>query len=556
MKDWWQSEIIYQIYPKSFRDSNGDGIGDLNGITDSLDYLTYLGITMIWISPIFKSPMADNGYDISDYFDIAPEYGTMDDFKRLLAEARKRGIKIVLDLVVNHTSDEHKWFQKALKDKHSKYRDYYIFKESKELPNNWRSVFGGSVWEKVPNEEVYYYHTFHKKQPDLNWENPLMREEIYKMVNCWLDLGISGFRVDAITFIKKDLSYRDITPDGVDGLGKCTRASRNQAGIEVFLNELKERCFVPHNAVTIAEAPGVDYSDLEQFIGDDGFFSMIFDFKAADLDVASGSEWFKRVNWTKRTLFELLRTSQRHIQKHGWGAPFIENHDQNRAPDKYLKQDKENNEALKALALVYFYLYGTPFIYQGQEIGMINAHRHSIREFDDISSVDQYYRGIAEGLSAEESLSVINYRSRDNSRVPMQWDDSQYVGFSTVEPWLPICEQSPIRNIAAQLEDKDSLLQFYRSMIALKKAYPALMTGKISFLETDSDDIFAYQRYLDKDSFSVIVNLSANRRTIRLDMEGEILLDNYQGEWRQGELDLPPYRAVLIKEKKDDRTKL
>lgn len=276
-KHWWKSEVVYQIYPRSFQDSDGDGIGDIKGIIRRLDYLEDLGITMIWISPIFKSPMADNGYDISDYFSIAPEFGTMADVRELLVEANKRGIKILLDLVVNHSSDEHPWFQAALADPQSKYRDYYIFKSATEPPNNWRSIFGGSVWEKLPNEEVYYYHTFHKKQPDLNWENKELREEIYSMVNQWLDLGIAGFRIDAITFIKKDLTFKSIEPDGVDGLAKCTKVSRNQPGIEVFLKELQERCFKPHDSVTVAEAPGVDYNQLDAFIGEDGFFSMIFD---------------------------------------------------------------------------------------------------------------------------------------------------------------------------------------------------------------------------------------------------------------------------------------
>lgn len=550
-KKWWQSEIVYQIYPKSFQDSNGDGIGDLNGITSRLDYLADLGITCIWISPIFKSPMADNGYDISDYFDIAKEFGTMEDFKVLMTEAKARGIKVLLDLVVNHSSDEHPWFQAALADPTSKYRDYYIFKEATERPNNWRSIFGGSVWEKLPNEEVYYYHTFHKKQPDLNWENPELREEVYQMITQWLELGIAGFRIDAITFIKKDLSFKSIEPDGVDGLAKCTKVSRNQPGIEVFLKELNERCFKPYDAVTVAEAPGVEYDQLDDFIGEDGFFSMIFDFKAADLDVTSGSEWFKPIQWNPKDLFDKFKASQLAIQKVGWGAPFIENHDQNRATTKYLKEAEKNLKAAKALALMYFNLYGTPFIYQGQEIGMINFNREKLAEFDDISSIDQYHRGIAEGLSSEEALAVINYRSRDNARTPMQWDASQYVGFSTVDPWLTITEQSLERSVAGQINDEQSIWHFYKKLIALRKmpSYEALVYGQIAFVELENPKVFAYRRFDEKSSYLTLVNLS--NQEVELPLEhpiSEVLIENGGMSLTQRRVILPPYGATLLKE--------
>lgn len=555
-KKWWQSEVIYQIYPRSFQDSNHDGIGDIRGIISRLDYLVDLGITSIWISPIYQSPMADNGYDISDYFAIAPEFGTIDDFKDLLYEAKKRQIKIILDLVVNHTSDEHAWFQEALRDKNSKYRNYYIFKNSPHPPTNWRSIFGGSVWEKLPNEDVYYYHTFHKKQPDLNWENPELRNEIYSMVNWWLDLGVSGFRIDAITFIKKNLDFNFIESDGVDGLAKCTKVSRNQPGIEIFLRELRDKCFRPNQAITIAEAPGVEYNQLDDFIGKDGFFSMIFDFKIVDLDIASGSEWFKSIDWTPRDLFNRIKNSQLAIQKVGWGAPFIENHDQNRAPSKYLGSQEKNSTAQKALALLYFYLYGTPFIYQGQEIGMINFQRNSVEEFDDISSIDQYYRAIAEGLTASEALKIINYRSRDNARTPMQWDDSEYVGFSDAKPWLNITEQSQIRNVSSQIKDKSSLWHFYQQLIQIKKnpLHETLTFGKISFPRMISDEVFAYRRYDEKHSYIVVVNLSD--RTFTLDIllsEVNILLDNGQISEINKKLQLQPYGAVLAKEIFNDK---
>lgn len=552
MKEWWQSEIIYQIYPRSFQDSNQDGIGDIQGIIQRLDYLHELGITTIWISPIFESPMADNGYDISNYFGIASEFGTMEDFKELVLEAKKRQIKILLDLVVNHTSDEHPWFQQALANPQSKYRDYYIFKAGKKRPNNWRSIFGGSVWEKLPNEDMFYYHTFHKKQPDLNWENPQLRSEIHQMIIQWLQMGIAGFRVDAITFIKKDLSFKSIEPDGVDGLAKCTKVSRNQPGIEVFLKELQEKCFQPFKAVTVAEAPGVNYDELDQFIGKDGFFSMIFDFKAADLDVKSGSEWFKPVQWQLKDLYQKIENSQLAIQKVGWGAPFIENHDQNRATSKYLKEHATNPDAQKALALMYFYLYGTSFIYQGQEIGMINFQRHHLQEFDDISSIDQYHRGIQEGLTPAESLAVINYRSRDNARTPMQWTDETYVGFSSVRPWLAITEQSAIRNVEAQMKDETSLWYFYKKIIAVKKMpeYATLTFGKIDFLPRMNEGVLLYRRYTEEKSFLIVSNLTNKEQIIQLDKPiKELILNNDVGfELIGKELRLSPFAALVLQE--------
>lgn len=548
MVKWWQKEIVYQIYPKSFQDSNSDGIGDLQGVISRLDYLKKLGITMLWLSPIYRSPMADNGYDISDYKMIDPSFGKMDDLKHLLAEAKKRGIKIILDLVVNHTSDEHPWFQAALADRHSKYRDYYIFKEGKKRPNNWRSIFGGSVWEKIPNEDTYYYHTFHKKQPDLNWENPTLRAEIYEMVNWWLDLGIAGFRVDAITFIKKDLTFKSLPADGVDGLAKCSKASRNRPGIEQFLHELNERCFIPHDSVTVAEAPGVSYDQLDEFIGPQGFFSMIFDFQAADLDVASGSEWFKPLEWTKAELFNKLKKSQLAIQQVGWGAPFIENHDQNRAPSKYLRADQQDKTAVKALGVMYFFLYGTPFIYQGQELGMINSKREQIEDFEDVSSVDQYQRAQAEGLSKATALDIINYRSRDNARNPMCWDDSKYQGFSTVEPWLPQAGEVA-SSVLEQDDDPTSVLNFYRQMIAFRKQHDVLALGEIEFIGYSEPNVLAYRRYDAQSSFIILVNLS--KEVVELPYKFKIkkvMFENTAVIPTKATLKLPEYAAVVIEE--------
>lgn len=550
-KQWWQEEVVYQIYPKSFYDSNHDGIGDLRGITEKLDYLQELGITMLWICPIYQSPMDDNGYDISDYTSIASEFGSMQDLEQLIAEAKRREIKIILDLVINHTSDEHEWFQKALADKDSPYHDYYIFKEGKQEPNNWRSVFGGSVWQKVPGREEYYFHAFGKKQPDLNWENKELRNRLYEMVNWWLDKGIAGFRIDAITFIKKDLTWKDREADGMDGLAKCAKASRNQPGIGAFLHELKERTFDRHACLTVAEAPGVPYEELGEFIGENGYFSMIFDFRYADLDIASGSEWFKRVDWSIKDLNEKIMASQSAIQKYGWSANFIENHDQPRAATKYLKEGQDNVEAVKTLAAMYFFLRGIPFIYQGQELGMKNFERTSVDEFDDISSIDQYQRSIQEGYTARQALQYVNMRSRDNARTPFPWNREQYGGFSTVKPWIGMTEEYPKVNAEAQIGKEGSVFEFYKQMIQFRQKGRYSRCFVYGGIEpTDSGDhVIAYKRYIENEEIYCWFHFG-DTITEEILMEGqwEAIWQSYgNAEFDQSCLKLHPYQSVMLR---------
>ena len=362
-KKWWKKEVGYQIYPRSFYDSNNDGIGDLNGITEKLDYLKNLGITLIWVCPIFKSPMDDNGYDISDYYDVNPEFGTKEDLEKLIAEAEKRGIKVILDLVINHTSDEHEWFLEALKNPESKYRNYYIFKRGENglPPTNWRSHFGGSAWEKVEGEadengnEMYYLHLFTKKQPDLNWENPEVRKELYEMVNYWLEKGIAGFRVDAINSIKKDARYLDLPVDGADGMAHNVEYTLNQPGIEEFLSELAKETFKKYNAMTVAETPMLEYERYNDFIGEDGFFSMIFDFSYSDLDMTKGGFYYSLRDIPTVELRDKIFESQLSQQKYGWGAPFLENHDLPRSLNKFFGK-KANEANAKLLANVFFFL--------------------------------------------------------------------------------------------------------------------------------------------------------------------------------------------------------
>ncbi|WP_435350027.1 glycoside hydrolase family 13 protein [Klebsiella michiganensis] len=546
---WWKESVIYQVYPKSFYDSNNDGVGDIPGIIAKLPYLKTLGITLIWVSPFYRSPGADNGYDIADYYAVNPDLGQLQDVDNLIKQAGELGIEVMVDLVVNHTSDEHPWFQAALADPQSKYRDYYIFKPAAAggAPNNWRSIFGGSAWEKVAGEECYYLHVFHKKQPDLNWENPQLREEIYAMINWWLDKGIAGFRIDAITFIKKDQDYASLPADGIDGLASIKAKSRNRPGIERFLHELKERTFRRHRCVTVGEAPGVPLEEYDSYIGPDGYFNMIFDFHAADIDVENGSEWFKQRDWNVREFREALFASQRAFCQAGWGTTFIENHDQPRALSKLIRDaDYQNDVGAKALAAMYFFMAGTPFIYQGQELGMKNFRRQSIAEFDDISSIDNYHRALAEGFSEQQALGFINQRSRDNSRTPFPWSDSANGGFNRgARPWLAFSAADFSVNAQSQINGSDSVFAFYQKMIALRnKHYPqTLIYGSFAAIEDVDDRIIAYERRTATERFISITNLSAQPLPFTLPA-GEIVLNNYA----DAETPLKPYQTLLVKE--------
>ena len=558
-KKWWKKEVGYQIYPRSFYDSNNDGIGDLNGITEKLDYLKNLGITLIWVCPIFKSPMDDNGYDISDYYDVNPEFGTKEDLEKLIAEAEKRRIKVILDLVINHTSDEHELFLEALKNPESKYRNYYIFKRGENglPPTNWRSHFGGSAWEKVEGEadengnEMYYLHLFTKKQPDLNWENPEVRKELYKMANYWLEKGIAGFRVDAINSIKKDARYLDLPVDGADGMAYNVEYTLNQPGIEEFLSELAKETFKKYNAMTVAETPMLEYERYNDFIGDDGFFTMIFDFSYADLDMTKGGFYYSLRDIPTVELRDKIFESQLTQQKYGWGAPFFENHDLPRSLNKFFGK-KANETNAKLLANVFFFLLGTPFIYQGQEIGMDNFVRNDISEFDDIASKDQYQRALGEGFSSEEALYFVNKRSRDNSRTPMQWDNSKNAGFSKDEnskSWIKLTGSQAATNVADQINDKDSIFSHYKKMIDLRqngKYSDCLTFGDFISVPLENEKIIAYVRKYKNQKVLCISNFSELKQEVKLSeiakalgekeiKIGEILINNFDGFEKDGE---------------------
>ena len=570
-KKWWQKEVGYQIYPRSFYDSNNDGIGDLNGITAKLDYLKELGITLIWVCPIFKSPMDDNGYDISDYYDVNPEFGTKEDLERLITEAEKREIKIILDLVINHTSDEHEWFLEALKNPESKYRNYYIFKRGKNglPPTNWRSHFGGSAWEKVEGEadengnEMYYLHLFTKKQPDLNWENPEVREELYKMVNYWLEKGIAGFRVDAINSIKKDENYLNLPVDGADGLAYNVKYTLNQPGIEEFLSKLAKETFKKYNCMTVAETPMLEYERYNDFIGEDGFFSMIFDFSYADLDMTKGGFYYSLRDIPTIELRNAIFESQLTQQKYGWGAPFLENHDLPRSLNKFFGE-KANETNAKLLGNVFFFLRGTPFIYQGQEIGMDNFVRKDISEFDDIASKDQYQRALGEKFSTEEALYFVNKRSRDNSRTPMQWDNSKNAGFSeneNIKSWIKLTGSQSITNVKNQLNDEKSIFAHYKKMIDLRqngKYSDCLIYGEFIPVPLENEKIIAYVRKYGNQKLLCISNFSCQKQEVKLNdiakvlgekeiTLGEILINNFDKIGKDDKkLNLEGFQSLLV----------
>lgn len=556
-KIWWKEAVVYQIYPKSFYDSNNDGIGDIKGVTKKLPYLADLGIDVVWICPFYKSPMKDNGYDVADYYAIDPMFGTIEDMDELLEIARQYNIKILIDLVLNHSSSEHKWFQEAINNPSSSYRDYYIFKnqDGKKPPTNWRSIFGGSVWERTEDNN-YYMHVFDKSQPDLNWENPNLREELYDMINYWLDKGVAGFRLDAITFIKKDQNYPCLPTDGEDGLAGLGSVCLNQKGIGVFLKELKEKTYGRMEAMTVAEAPGVPYEQLDEYIGDDGHFSMIFDFSYSDIDLSPDGNWYPQADWSIKDLREAIFHSQLSIQDVGWGALYLENHDQPRSIDKYFRVEDCNNKELSfylgsVLATMYFLLRGTPFIYQGEEIGMRNCPFSSIEEYNDVSSKDQFERAIRAGIAPEEALKVVYRRSRDNSRTPMQWSDCENGGFTHGKPWLNVNPNYREINVNNQINDENSLYQYYKKLIKLRKlsSYKdVIVYGAIEPALKEYDNIVAYSRKLNDIEITVITNLSSKQYTIPIEYK-ECVLSNYINiDYNQSEkeITLRSYEAVVL----------
>lgn len=551
-KKWWMGKVAYQIWPKSFADSNGDGIGDLEGIIGKLDYLKDLGIDIIWISPLYKSPLVDQGYDISDYYDINPLFGDLETMDRLLAEAKKRDMYIVMDLVINHCSDEHEWFKKACADPDGEYGKYFYIAEKKDgkLPCNWRSYFGGSVWEPIPGTDKYYFHAFHKKQPDLNWENPKVRQEVYKMMNWWFERGIAGFRIDAIINIKKKLPFCDYEPDRDDGMVSIVRMLEDAEGIGEFLEEMKHETFDKYDAFTVGEVFNEKDSELREFIGEDGHFSSKFDF--APEICGKGGAWYEHETVTPEMYKNAIFDSQLRVADIGFLSNIIENHDEPRGVCRYIPDGDLNDTSKKALAAVYFFLRGIPFIYQGQEIGMENCPFESIDQIDDISSKDEYKVCRDAGYSEEESMKLLRVYSRDNARTPVQWSDEENAGFSTHEPWMIVNPNYREINLAKQKDDRNSVYAFYKQMIALYKdpAYHETLTfGRFEPYMRETKNLIAYYRRGEGQTLLVLANFQNEPQTVMLpEAADNVILNNCASVDvdDKGCITLGGYQAVMI----------
>lgn len=553
-KKWWHDKVAYQIYPKSFYDSNGDGIGDLQGIIQKLDYLKDLGADILWISPIYPSPFADQGYDISDYYSIDPAFGTMEDMDELIREAQKRDMYILMDLVVNHCSDEHEWFEKACADPSGEYGNFFYIEERKEgeLPCNWRSYFGGPVWEPLPGHpDKQYMHVFHKKQPDLNWENPAVREEVYKNINWWLDKGLGGFRVDAIINIKKKLPYKNYPSDREDGLCDISLMLADAQGIGEFLGEMQERTFGPHDAFSVGEVFNIKDGELPDFVGDKGYFSSIFDFTTTSFG-KDDKGWYACKKPTPDDYKKCYFESQKKMGDVGFYSNIIENHDEPRGVSYYIPEGDVCDASKKLLAAMYFLMKGLPFIYQGQEIGMENLGVVSIDKVDDISALDQYQVCLDAGLTPEEALKVISIYSRDNARTPVQWNSDKNAGFTDGTPWLMVNPNYTAINVAAQEKDPDSVLSFYKELIALRKnpAYKeTLVYGDVVPYLEEQHNLMAYHRKGEKDLL-VIGNFQRDPQTAVLPSPCKnVLLNNYKDldmEKDNSAVRLKGYQAIVI----------
>ncbi|GIM30002.1 alpha-amylase [Clostridium polyendosporum] len=551
-KAWWHNSVVYQIYPKSFQDSDGDGVGNIKGIISRLDYLKDLGINVIWICPIYKSPMVDHGYDISDYYQIDPSFGTMEDMELLLKECKEREIKVLMDLVINHTSDKHPWFEKAMEDLDSDYADYYIIKEGKDgnPPNNWRSIFGGSAWEKIGDTNKYYLHLFTKAQPDLNWENKELRSELYEMVNYWLEKGLGGFRVDAISHIKKDFSYVNLPADGPDGLVDAWEYYKNTTGIEVFLNELKEKTFKIYDSMTVAEADIKEVDRLVDFIGENGCFSTVFDFCHTIYNV-NDEKWkdkpIKMVNEIREKLFK----KQLGAAKYGFLSNFIENHDLPRCVNRFIPEKEISFYSESMLGTLYFFLRGIPFIYQGQEIGMTDFPKKSINEFLDLATYQNYEKYLGKGLTEKEALKRINIECREHSRTPFQWNSGENAGFTSGAPWFEINPNYKCINMKEQEDRENSLLTYYKRLISLRKNEEYKETfiyGDIIPAFNEYDGIISYERKNAKQRVLVINNCSNKPSIIKFkENVKQILLNNYNDIVLKGKnLELLPYQSIVL----------
>lgn len=545
-KNWWKEAVAYQVYPRSFNDSNNDGIGDLPGMVEKLDYLKDLGIDVIWLSPMYKSPNDDNGYDISDYQDIMDEFGTMEDFDQLLDGVHQRGMKLILDLVVNHTSDEHPWFIESKSSKDNPKRDWYIWKDPKadgSEPNNWESIFNGSTWEYDKTTGQYYFHLFSKKQPDLNWENKDVKAAVFNMMNWWFEKGIDGFRVDAITHIKKTFEAGDLpVPEGKT-YAPAFDVDMNQPGIHDWLQEMKDESLSHYDIMTVGEANGVNPDNADEWVGEDkGKFNMIFQFEHLGLWNTGD------IKFDVKAYKDVLNRWQKKLEDIGWNALFIENHDQPRRVSTWGDDERFWYESATSHAVVYFLQQGTPFIYQGQEIGMTNYPFESVETFNDVAVVNEYNIVKAQGGDLTELLNKHKMENRDNSRTPMQWSNGINGGFSEHEPWFPVNPNYTEINVSSQQQDSNSILNFYKSLIQLKKSHDIFTYGTFNLIDAENEHVFAYIRELDGKRVLVVGNLTDKSATLEFNEtinENNIELHNYKDN-KLNLNALRPFEAFVI----------
>ncbi|EEE49558.1 alpha-glucosidase [Staphylococcus capitis] len=547
-KKWWKEAVAYQVYPRSFNDSNNDGIGDLPGVIEKLDYLKDLGIDVIWLSPMYQSPNDDNGYDISDYRAIMDEFGTMEDFDRLLKEVHHKGMRLILDLVVNHTSDEHPWFIESKSSKDNPKREWYIWKDPKEdgsEPNNWESIFNGSAWEFDELTNQYYFHLFSKKQPDLNWDNPEVRNAVFEMMNWWFDKGIDGFRVDAITHIKKTFEAGDLPlPEG-KSYAPAFDVDMNQPGIQPWLQEMKDKSLSQYDIMTVGEANGVNPDNAKEWVGEEeGKFNMIFQFEHLGLWSTGDSKFDVKSYKT------ILNRWQKSLEDVGWNALFIENHDQPRRVSTWGDDKQYWYESATSHAVTYFLQQGTPFIYQGQEIGMTNYPFDSIETFNDVAVKNEYNIVKAQGGDVNALLNKYKMENRDNSRTPMQWDQSTNGGFTNGTPWFPVNPNYKTINVEQQIHDPQSILQFYKDLIQLKKSDEIYTYGQFNLVDEDNPNLFAYTRTLNSKKVLVVGNLTDQVSKLNvpylIENEQQVMLHNYSSHVIDFDK-IQPYEAFVIK---------
>lgn len=548
---WWQKTIVYELYPKSFKDTADQGTGTLKGITEKLPYLAELGIGAIWITPIYKSPMKDNGYDIADYYDIDPRFGTMADMDELIAEADKHNIKIVMDLVMNHTSDENQWFIESSLSKNNKYADWYIWHDPNPEglpPNNWRSIFGETAWGYSKNRNQYYLHTFGSYQPDLNWANPEVRQEMANMANFWLDKGIGGFRVDAVSYIKKPNDFSSGKPDAADGLSGIHELTAITDGILDYVNEFANRVSKGKDIFMVAEANGVAASDLNKWVGENAPFDMLFEFSHVLVPLGGKEVWYKPANWKLTELKSALTQSQKNTANNGWYPIFFENHDQPRSVNHFFSKDCDKTDAARVMLTVLMTLRGTPFLYQAEELGYENVSWPSISDYNDVSSKNQYKMALEDGYSQDAAMQAVHDFSRDNARTPMQWDINEYAGFSTAKPWLPIHDDYKTCNVETQKGDPNSILKWYKKLLKLRQENDVFIAGDYTELMKDNEQVYAYTRKYENTKATIFVNFS--NKTASYDNS---LIENaniaLSSEKKHNKGELKPLEAVVyIKE--------